>query len=126
VQDAAAETPPVATNGTRIRLRRQLQVGADGTRYEVGLSYYDQMLQTECTLVPASDGKQRCMPVGGASATPAAVYSDSQCMQPLAGTTTCGTTSYVYTGSFVASLSPTPTGWSHQPFERGQLGGCAQ
>lgn len=103
-RDASAETPPTAANGSRIKLRRTTNAGADGTRYvEPFLSYYDTMLDVACTPhYTTTDGKQRCVPQPGLSAVPVvARFADADCTSRLAydAEGTCEAGAYGYESS---------------------------
>ncbi len=100
VRDAQADTPS-STNGTRIKIRRTVHMGADGTRLADVPNYYDQQLQSDCVVYPASDGVQRCMPIlnGGVWAPniPGYLFGDAQCSTaPLLYTTGCEPVPYAY------------------------------
>jgi hypothetical protein len=86
VRDASADTPPTATSGSRIKLRRNTYAGSDGTRYEEPwAAFFDSSLGVSCSPYTTSDGKQRCVPQLGVSAAGiSTVFADASCTDRLA------------------------------------------
>lgn len=76
--DAATSGGPDYASGTR--LRAEVYASADGARQWHG--WFDQQLQTNCTVTTAEDDVLRCVPVGASYGT--TTFADNGCTQGLA------------------------------------------
>lgn len=98
--EGGTSTAPVdPTSGSRIKTRftTTTTVGTDGatqtTKYFAG--WFDSQRNEPCSVAPASDGKNRCLPAGTAAFGGGAYMADAACTKPIVAvvpyTATCGT-----------------------------------
>lgn len=105
VPDAAAEAP-TSTDGTRIKVRRIIEVGADGMRADIGLRWFDDTLQAECSPITAADGKRRCMPLSGV-AFASGYFANAECTVPLVASQTCASPLFALASTTVTTQCQT-------------------
>lgn len=74
----------VPTSGSRIIVRQQVMVGADGTRAAPTFGFFDTSLNVACTLRLAADGVTRCLPSSTQSNAGISYFLDSACTQKIA------------------------------------------
>lgn len=112
-----ADADAILTNGTRIELRRTSWDGDDGTYFQnPWLSYYDTDLGVACSVLKASDGTLRCMPIPDAHAS--GYYSDAACTSRLAyaSASACTTLTFVSVNVLTACG---PTSYSTRSYRVG-------
>ena len=78
---APADAASTASARSGSRLKARWSAAPDGRRLFRG--WYDSLLATDCTFVPASDGVLRCLPADSALLVPALYYADSACTAPV-------------------------------------------
>ncbi len=86
--DSATDpVPAVSANESGSRIKAKWLVGDDGSRQHQG--WYDSQREEDCNWASATDGSQRCLPIGGVASS-ISTFTNSTCtVRIFQNTTTC-------------------------------------